>query len=140
MIFVIISVMKRTHRGFTVIELLVAIVIVVTAGVLFFVEKSQIEQSRRDTERKVAINAMYYALEEVHYPQNKSYPNTIDSKVLRSVDPDIFTDPYGTKIGAEGAEYHYEPKGCTTDGKCSSYTLRVSLEREGDFIKTSRNQ
>lgn len=132
--------MKHNHRGFTVIELLVAIVIVVTAGVLFFVEKNQVEQSKRDTERKVAINAMYYALEEVYYPQHKYYPSSIDSKVLRSVDPDLFTDPYGVKIGSEGAEYRYEPKGCTTDGKCTSYTLLVSLEREGDFIKTSRNK
>ena len=132
--------MKRTTKGFTVIELLVAVAIIITAGILFFTEKNQVEQSKRDTERKVAINAMYYALEEVYYPQNKSYPSSVDSKVLRSVNPDIFTDPYGTKIGAEGAEYHYEPQGCTTDGKCTSYTLRVSLGREGDFIKTSRNK
>ena len=132
--------MKRTNRGFTVIELLVAIVIIITAGVLFFVEKNQVEQSKRDTERKVAINAMYYALEEVYYPKNKYYPSSIDSKVLRSVDPDLFTDPEGVKIGSEGAEYRYEPTGCTTDGKCTGYTLRVSLEREDDFVKTSRNK
>lgn len=132
--------MKRLNKGFTVVELLVAIAIVITAGTLFFVEKAQVEQARRDTQRKTAINAMYYALEEVYYPQNKSYPNSIDSKVLRSVDPDIFTDPYGTKIGTEGAEYRYEPTGCSTDGKCTGYALRVALEREGDFVKNNRNK
>lgn len=128
------------RKGFTVIELLVVIVLVITAGALFFVEKSQVEQSRRDTERKVAINAMYYALEEVYYPQNKAYPSSIDSKVLRSVDPSLFNDPFGVKIGTEGAEYRYEPTGCSADGRCTGYTLRVELEREGDFIKTNRNK
>lgn len=131
--------MKRSTKGFTVIELVVAILIVLTAGVLFFVEKSQVEQSRRDTERKVAINAMYYAIEEVYYPQNHSYPASIDSKVLRSVDPDLFTDTNGVKINSSGAEYRYEPSGCSTDGVCTGYKLSVSLEREGEFVKTNRN-
>ena len=126
-------------KGFIVIELLFAIVIIAIASVLFFVEKNQVEQARRDTQRKVAINAMYYALEEVYYPQNNYYPSVIDSKALRSVDPAIFNDPRGTKINSEGAEYRYEPVGCTTDGQCTGYTLRVTLEREGDFVKTNRN-
>lgn len=130
--------MSRT-KGFTVIELLIVIVLIATAGALFFVEKSQVEQGQRDSQRKVAINAMYYALEEVYYPNNKSYPSTIDSKVLRSVDPELFNDPFGAKIGTEGAEYRYEPTGCTTEGVCSGYKLSVALEREGDFTKTNRN-
>ncbi len=131
--------MKRA-KGFTVIELLVAITLVIIAGVLFFVEKDQIQQTQRDTQRKVAINALYFAIEEVYYPQNKAYPKSIDSKVLRSVDPDLFVDPYGSKIGEEGAEYHYDPTGCDNDGKCTGYTLRTSLEREGDFVKNNRNK
>lgn len=126
-------------KGFTVVELVIVILLIAIAGTLFFVEKAQIQQSRRDSERKVAINAMYYALEEVYYPQNKFYPSNIDSKVLRSVDPDLFNDPFGTKIGTEGAEYRYDPTGCSLDGKCTGYTLTVSLEREADFTKTNRN-
>ena len=126
-------------KGFTVVELIIVILLIAIAGTLFFVEKAQIQQSRRDSERKVAINAMYYALEEVYYPQNKFYPSDIDSKVLRSVDPDLFNDPFGAKIGTEGAEYRYDPTGCSLDGKCTGYTLTVSLEREGDFTKTNRN-
>lgn len=126
-------------KGFTVVELVIVILLIAIAGTLFFVEKAQIQQSRRDSERKVAINAMYYALEEVYYPQNKFYPSDIDSKVLRSVDPDLFNDPFGAKIGTEGAEYRYDPTGCSLDGKCTGYTLTVSLEREGDFTKTNRN-
>lgn len=136
---VTIKLMKHA-KGFTVIELLVAIVLMATATTLFFVEKNQIEQTRRDTQRKVALNAMYYAIEEVYYPQHKSYPNAVDSKILRSVDPSLFTDPYGNKIGSEGAEYRYEPTGCSTDGNCTGYTLRVALEREAEYTKTNRNK
>ncbi len=122
------------------IEVVVAIVLVIVGGTLFFVGKAQVEQTGRDQARKVTINAMYYALEEVYYTQNHSYPASIDSKVLRSVDPDLFVDPYGNKIGTSGADYRYEPSGCSTDGACTSYTLRTSMEREGDYIKTSRNK
>lgn len=135
---VTIKLMKQA-KGFTVIELLVVIAFIIGAGILFFVEKNQIEQSRRDTQRKVSINAMYYALEEVYYPQNHFYPNSIDSKVLRSVDPELFQDPYATKIGTEGSDFRYEPSGCTSDGKCTSYSLKSTMEREGEYEKKSRN-
>ncbi len=130
--------MKRT-RGFTVIELLAVILLIIGAGVLFFIERNQIEQTKRDTERKVSINAMYYALEESFYPQNHYYPSNIDSKILRPVDPQLFQDPYGTKVDTEGSDFRYEPTGCTTDGKCTSYTLKSAMEREGEYSKQSRN-
>ena len=130
-----------THRakGFTVIELLVAVAIIIVAGTLFFVERNQIDQAQRDTARKVSINAMYYALEEVYYPEHHSYPATVDSKVLRSVDPALFKDPEGVKIGTAGSDFQYEPTGCTTNGACTSYTLKSSMEREAEYIKKSRN-
>lgn len=135
---VTINIMKQA-KGFTVIELLVLLAFIIGAGVLFFVEKNQIEQTRRDTQRKVSINAMYYALEEVYHPQNGHYPSTIDSKVLRSVDPSMFQDPNDVKIGTEGSDFRYEPTGCTTDNKCTSYTLKSTMEREAEYIKVSRN-
>lgn len=135
---VTIKLMKQA-KGFTVIELLAVIVLVIAAGILFFIEKNQAEQAVRDTQRKVSTNAMYYALEEVFYPQNHYYPSTIDSKVLRSVDPSLFEDPFGAKIGDEGSDYRYEPTGCSTDGKCTSYKLHSSMEREAEYIKQSRN-
>jgi len=128
--------MKR--RGFTVIELLVVIVILVVASWLFFNEKARIDSVARDGDRKIAINAMYYSLEEVFYAQNNYYPSSIDSKILRSVDPMLFTDPYGVKIDQTDTDYRYEPTNCTTDGKCTGYTLRASMERESDYIKKNR--
>lgn len=127
------------QRGFTVIELLVVIVILAVGGWLFFSEKARIDSVERDNTRKVAINAMYYNLEEVYYSKNGYYPASIDSKTLRAMDPNLFTDPYGTKMGEAEADYRYEPTGCTTDDKCTGYSLRASLEREGDYIKKNRS-
>lgn len=128
------------HRGFTVLELMVVIVILVVGGWVFYSEKGTVSAVVRDSQRKVAINAMYYSLEEVYYEKNKSYPASIDSKVLRSVDPALFTDPDGVKLGDSASDYRYEGTGCDTAGKCSGYNLRSAMEREDDFIKTNRNK
>lgn len=130
--------MKR--RGFTVIELLVIIVILGVGSWLFFTERATINAEQRDSTRKIAINAMYYNLEEVYYETHNYYPQTIDSATLRAMDPSLFTDPNGVKMGDAGAEYRYEPTGCTTDGHCKGYTLRSSMEREADYVKTNRNK
>lgn len=127
-------------RGFTVIELFVIIAVIGVGGWLFLSEKSTADAVQRDSARKVAINAMYYNLEEVFYPQNKYYPQTIDSKTLRAMDPGLFTDPSGFKLGEADSNYHYDPTGCTTDGKCQGYTLRSTMERESDFIKNNRDR
>lgn len=137
------------QRGFTVIELLMAIVFLIGAGTLFFVQKNNIQTAGRDEQRKTAINAMYYSLEEGFYTKNKYYPARVDEKNLTTVDAALFTDPNGIKIGQTtltqdelsytvASDYRYEPTNCS-DGKCKSYTLRGDLENEADYIKKSRN-
>lgn len=127
------------QRGFTVIELLVVIVILGVGSWLFFSEKARIDSVGRDATRKTAVNAMYYNLEEVFFVKNGFYPSSIDSKTLRAMDPNLFTDPFGIVHGKSDGDYHYDPTGCTTDGKCTGYTLRATMEREGDYKKISRN-
>ena len=131
--------MKHTQKGFTVVELLVVIVLLAISSWLFFSEKARIDAVQRDSTRKVAINAMYYNLEEVFYEKNRYYPASIDSKTLRAMDPGLFTDPLGIKLGEESADYRYSGKGCTTDGRCTNYELRATMEREADFVKSARN-
>lgn len=131
--------MNALKRGFTVIELLFIIVIIGAASVLFFLQKNNLETARRDEVRKTSINAMYYGLEEVFYKTNGYYPRTIDQKVLPSVDPDLFADTKGVKIGESNSEYRYETANCDGD-RCKTYTLRTTLENEADFIKNSRNK
>lgn len=129
--------MKRIS-GFTVIEVVVVLAFLITGAVIFFTQKATIDATARDDDRKIAINAMYYSLEEVYYEKNGYYPGEIDSKTLRSVDPALFTDPQGYVMGDPGANYSYNPTDCSLDNKCKSYTIRSKMEREGDYVKTSR--
>ncbi len=131
--------MKYTRDGFTVIELLVVIVLLGIGSWLFFTERAHSVATERDNQRKISINAMYYNLEEYYYPKYNSYPEKIDSKVLRAMNPDLFTDPNGFKIGDSYSDYTYTPTGCNTEGICTGYKLRSSMQQEDDFIKTNRN-
>ena len=92
---------ETEQRGFTVIELVVVAVVLVVAGVLVFAHVSNLTATEQDNQRKTAINAMYYALEEVYYKQHGSYPASITASTLPSVDATLFTDPDGFTLGKE---------------------------------------
>ena len=92
---------RYNQSGFTVIELIVVVAVLLAAAVIAVIQMNTITATNQDTQRKTAINAMYYALEEVYYQQHKSYPVSIDSKSLPSVDPALFTDPDGFTLGKE---------------------------------------
>lgn len=130
--------MNKRASGFTILELLFVVVLLGAASILFFVQKNNLEVAGRDETRKTAINAMHYSLEEVFYKTNKYYPRTIDEKTLPSVDPALFKDPQGVKIGESTSDYRYEGTDCNGN-ECNDYTLRTTLENEDDYIKKNRN-
>lgn len=130
--------MKR-ESGFTVIEILTVILFLSLATVLLFIQKANLEASQRDHTRKTAINAMYYSLEEVFFEKNGYYPSRIDSKTLRSMDPELFTDPDGIKMNEADSSYRYEGLNCDNE-KCKAYKLTASLEKEAAYEKTNRNK
>jgi prepilin-type N-terminal cleavage/methylation domain-containing protein len=134
--FAILLPMKQ--RGFTVIELLAAIVVLVTIGAVFFIQKANLESASRDDMRRTAINAMYYNLEDVFFAKNKYYPQIVDEKNLTAMDKALFKDPNGHKIGSGESDYRYEPTNCSLNGKCKGYSLRAQLENEADYIKSNR--
>jgi len=129
--------MEKQSHGFTVIEILFVVVLLGVASVIFFIQKNNLEVVARDDKAKISINAMYYNLEEVFYPANKFYPQTISADNLKAMDPGLFTDSSGVKIGDAGSIYTYEPTNCV-DSKCTGYTLKTSLENEADFTKTNQ--
>lgn len=93
---------KRSDQsGFTIIELVVVAFVLVIAGFIIFFQLNNLAVANDDLQRKTAINAMYYALEEVYYKQHGGYPATLDSATLPSVDPELFTDPDGFTLGKD---------------------------------------
>lgn len=128
----------KPKQGFTVLELIICIVFAGIFVALFFIQKINVDAMDRDQQRKTAINAMYYSLEEGFYEQNSYYPEIIFEDNLRTLDPNLFTDPLGFNIGDTNSSYRYEPANCT-EGKCQEYILRAIMEREDDYIKSSRH-
>ena len=132
--------MNKTVKksGFTLIELVVVLVFVSIALVLAFLQKQNLDAMHRDEQRKEAINAMYYALEEGFYAKNGYYPETITDENLTVMDPKLFTDPNGVYINGEGGSLNYISADCN-NGKCREYALRARLEKEDDYIKKNRH-
>ena len=131
--------MSHNQKGFTVLELIIVIVFLAVIGTIFLVQMRDLTVGQRDSQRKTAINAIYYNLEDVYYAANQYYPQAITADALKGVDPTLLKDPDGVMIGEQNSNYSYTPKDCT-DGKCKSYELRADLEKEGDFVKDSRNK
>jgi len=142
----------KKQRGFTVIEVMVALVVLCLMTFFFIVQRGDLEKASRDSQRKSAINAMYYVLTEDYYKDNGYYPRTISRKTLPAVDPKLFTDPDGYTLEDDKCvytdkkdkqkfngkcNYVYEAKDCSGDGKCQGFTLRTKLETEGEYKKSS---
>lgn len=128
----------KKKDGFTLIELVVAVAFAGLVLIVFFLQKMNVDAMERDDQRKTAVNAMFYALEEGFYAKNGYYPETISEDNLTVMDPALFTDPNGINLGKEGSDYSYSPANCS-NGKCKEYTLRATLEKEDIYIKRNRN-
>ena len=59
----------NTKKGFTMLEIMIAIVVMAGLVIIFFLQKNNVDAMQRDEKRKIAINAMYYALEEGYYEE-----------------------------------------------------------------------
>lgn len=127
----------RDKKGFTLIEIMIVGAFAALLVVLFFIQKSNVEAMNRDEDRRTAINAMYYALEEYYYPKYGYYPAEISEDVLPVIDPQLFTDPFGYKLGDEVSTYTYDAANCNAENQCKEYILRAQLEKEDTYIKKS---
>lgn len=129
--------MKRS-LGFTIIELMSALVLVIAIIAVAFATKSNLDASSRDIQRKTAVNAFYYGLKEAYYKQNKAYPTSLNKQNLPYIDPKLFEDPDGHAIGQPQSDYSYQAKDCE-DGSCQSFDVSVRLEKEAIYKKSSDN-
>jgi type II secretory pathway pseudopilin PulG len=125
-------------QGFTIIEIIIVAIFASLLLILFFIQKSNLDAMERDEDRKIAINAMYYALEEGFYKDHKYYPETISEDNIKVIDPALWTDPNGFNLGDPSSSYSYTPANCE-NGRCKEYTLKATLEKEDAYIKSNRN-
>jgi type IV pilus assembly protein PilA len=138
--------MKRTVPsrtfGFTVIELLVAIVLLVILGSLVALTYSGVQAKNRNSSRQTDIDKLQGQL-EAYYAENSKYPSLADlntptwrSQKLKDLSARALQDPrWGTSI-----------KNCTTDGKavaantpaanCYSYQVTAANGDACDNVKT----
>ena len=128
----------KSRSGFTIIELVVVATFAGLLFLLFFIQKSNLDAFSRDEDRKTAINAMYYALEESFYKENGYYPEFISEQNITVIDPALWTDPDGRNLGDPESSYTYQPADCN-NGKCKKYILKAELEKEATYVKNNRS-
>lgn len=128
----------KPKKGFTVLEIIIVAAFASLLLILFFIQKANIDAMGRDEQRKTAINAMYYALEESFYKDHGYYPESISEENIKVIDPALWTDPLGFNLGDSFSSYSYEPANCK-EGKCKEYILKATLEKEDIYLKSNRN-
>lgn len=128
----------NSRHGFTILEIIIVATFAGLLFILFFIQKSNLDAFERDDDRKTAINAMYYALEESFYQEHHYYPEFISEDNIKVIDPSLWTDPNGHNLGDPASSYSYVAANCH-EGKCKEYTLSARLEKEDAYTKNNRN-
>jgi prepilin-type N-terminal cleavage/methylation domain-containing protein len=145
--------LKKTNRGFTIVELLIVIVVIGILAALVVVTYNGIQQKARDTERKTDVNAIHGQV-EAYQAQNGKYPTMANindasfrSANMKGLDPAALQDPKGSSqalCGSASAScyaYVATPANCdnASNGDCTGYTLTATLEGGGTYVKQSLN-
>jgi prepilin-type N-terminal cleavage/methylation domain-containing protein len=137
--------MIRQKRGFTTVELVVAIVVFGILTTLFFFQHSTQRAFQRDDARKVAINSIFYTLEVVFFQNYGYYPeqimlesfNTETGEIypatLPTLNPALLIDPLGRPINTPDSDFRFEPSDCH-NGRCFEFRLSSRMEREGEYV------
>ena len=128
----------NSRHGFTILEIIIVATFAGLLFILFFIQKSNLDAFERDDDRKTAINAMYYALEESFYQEHHYYPEFISEDNIKVIDPSLWTDPNGHNLGDPASSYSYVAANCH-EGKCKEYILSARLEKEDAYTKNNRN-
>lgn len=134
---VIIDFMKN-HRGFTVVEIIVAICVLTIVGILGFTNIHDLQAHNRDSQLKTSVNATQYQL-QAFFETNKYYPQNLNNKDLPGLDPIFLKDTNKITINQPGSALSYATKTCKQN-KCQAFKLTAQLEKEGNYTKTNSDK
>ncbi|HUC89391.1 MAG TPA: type II secretion system protein [Patescibacteria group bacterium] len=155
----------KKQNGFTIIELMVVIIILVILGTLVALTYSGVQTKNRNAERQSSINSLQGQL-EAYYAQTDKYPTLASlndanwrSKNLKNLPANALQDPKWSKSSKKCASssraiaagsptedcYSYQVTG--SDGSacdnakinCAHYTLTAMLEGGDKYVKSSLN-
>jgi prepilin-type N-terminal cleavage/methylation domain-containing protein len=154
--------MIKTTSGFTIVELIIATVIISILAMLGTYSFMVIQVDSRDSQRSIKISMIAEALEKYYddkgeYPSCNSMSDTIDNVVantLKSIKPDVLTAPTAA-IGSNSIICDDMPTGYTLDrfayfgsnssdssvlcsanstAACLQWTLKYREEASGNII------
>lgn len=123
--------MRRTS-GFTVIELISAVVLILIVGTLVVLQKNNLDAASRDQQRKTSINAIYYGLKQGYFVKTGNYPSVLNKNSMPYVDPKAFQ-----QVGSD-KQYTIKYRGLECENaQCEGFELKTNLEKEVTYKKTN---
>lgn len=139
--------LKKAEKGFTIIELLIVIAIIIILAALVLNNFQGAQAKARDTQRVTDINNIHSKLEE-YYNENNYYPDTFTASTFPGIDAESLKDPKGVSVTINAAvadataanavntqsstaNYLYIPYNCTGTPatQCSGYVLKTWIEK-----------
>jgi len=156
---------RHSTAGFTLIELMILVIIIVILGTLVAMTYSGIQSKNRNAERQASIKTLQSEL-EIYYAQTSKYPTlanvndpTWRAQNVKDLDESDLKDPSWHKatkvctaknepvISATPSKECYSYQVTTADGSpcdntnadCAQYTLTAILEGGEKFVKSSLN-
>ena len=115
---------REKTQGFTLVEVLVVIGIIMVLGAGVLISTSGPRQGARDTRRIEDLRQLRLAL-ELSFDTNRRYPTTLNELAPTHI-PTVPRDPYGTN-------YRYAARG--VGSVCGSYHLGANLETSHNALR-----
>ena len=144
--------MTRQKSGFTIVELMIAVVIIAILSAVAVVMYTKIQGDARDSQRATRVSIIAGALEK-YYGKNGEYPScadmtqagpTVSSNVLIGIDTKALLVP-NSAAGVTnsitctalttGSADAYAYIGCTT--ACTSFTLQYKREVANEIVSVA---